>query len=425
MREKSLAGAHDTHFRDAFPSATMARPRTARSSAVAATLAACFAVARRSAATGVVGAREPHDPTPRPSDRGVALVDPLSAHALAADAADAAAEALLLPRSTGTRFDAESLSSSVDSRVAARHARPRGDAFGDRAPPEAVDTRWTVASAGADAHDAAVDARDDDSADAPGRPWVVPFDLKTYVGADATATAPPDADPETVAAAAAAAAAFAEREAAILAEYEAAMAAFLESERALEAAADAADAASARAEREVRARGDPGEAAAAAAREKAWADRHGAGPGSSAETKNASARLLSAYAKAACTQTIHHKPVYVPGVFTPPKRAPSVKIPGTPPVFVPGAPAYWEPGRAPFFTPGFWTPGKLPRYVSAVRPTIVPAKKGTVIPGEFTPPSYTPGFVIPGWHETTACAVPVCVAPCQDAPVVEPEIAYR
>ena len=120
--------------------------------ALAWTLAACFAVARRSAATGVVGAREPHDPSPRPSDRGVALVDPLSAHALAADAADAAAEALLLPRSTGTRFDAESLSSSVDSRVAARHARPRGDAFGDRAPPEAVDTRWTVASAGADAH---------------------------------------------------------------------------------------------------------------------------------------------------------------------------------------------------------------------------------------------------------------------------------
>ena len=44
---------------------------------------------------------------------------------------------------------------------------------------------------------------------------------------------------------------------------------------------------------------------------------------------------------------------------------------------------------------------------------------------EFVPPSYTPGFVIPGWHETTACAVPVCVAPCQDAPVVEPEIVAR
>ena len=95
----------------------MHRPRTARSSAAAATLAACFALARRTAATDVVGARERHEPSPRLSDRGVAHVDALSAHALAADAADAAAEALHLPRSTGTRFDAESLSSSPDLRV--------------------------------------------------------------------------------------------------------------------------------------------------------------------------------------------------------------------------------------------------------------------------------------------------------------------
>ena len=73
---------------------------------------------------------EPRDPEgpPRPSERGAALVDRLSAHALAADAADAAAEALRLPLSTGTRFDAQSLSSSPDLRVGARHARPRGDA---------------------------------------------------------------------------------------------------------------------------------------------------------------------------------------------------------------------------------------------------------------------------------------------------------
>jgi hypothetical protein len=401
----------------------MHRPRTARSSAAAATLTACFALARRTAATDVVGTRERHEPSPRLSDRGVAHVDALSAHALAADAADAAAEALHLPRSTGTRFDAESLSSSPDLRVGSRHARPRGDALGELAEEE-VDPRWTAASA--DAHDAAGGlAAVDENADIPVPPRGVAFDLETYLGAGATATAPPDADPETVAAAAAAAAAFAEQEERILAEYEAAMAAFSESERALEAAADAADAASSRAEREVRARSDSGEAAAAAAREEAWAERHGAGPDGSTDAED-SARLLSAYAKAACTQTIHHKPVYVPGVFTPPKHAPSVKIPGTPPVFVPGAPAYWEPGRAPFYTPGFWTPGRAPRYVSAVRPTIVPAKKGTVIPGEFVPPSYTPGFVIPGWHETTACAVPVCVAPCQDAPyVVEPEIVAR
>ena len=411
----------------------MPRQRTARSNAAAATLAAYFAIARCSAA-GVVGARGPHDNSPRPSDRGVALVDPLSGSALAADAADASAEALRLPRSTGTRFDAESLSSSPDPRVAARHARPRGDAFGERAPPEEVDTvdtvdaRSTAASSGAGAHDAAVDARDDENADALGRPQAEPLDMETYLwgaGGTAAAVPPDDAPPEAVAAAAAAAAAFAEHEAAILAEYEAAMSTFVESERALEAVAASADAASARAEREVRARGDPSPEEAAAAREKAWAERHGAGPGSSAETKNASARLLETYIRAACTQTIHHKPVYVPGVFTPPKRAPSVKIPGTPPVFVPGAPAYWEPGRAPFFTPGFWTPGKPPRYVAAVRPTIVPAKKGTVIPGEFVPPSYTPGFVIPGWTETTACAVPACLAPCQEAPVVEPEMASR
>ena len=393
----------------------MPRPRTAFASAVAATIAACFTFARPTAALVFAEPRDlraegPPRPSERGDERGVALVDRLSAHALAADAADAAAEALRLPLSTGTRFDAQSLSSSPDLRVGARHARPRGDALAEEERDAAGDARG--------------DSLADDTADSPVRPRVlVETYLETYVGAGATATAPPDADPATVAAAAAEAAAFAEHEARILAEYEAAMAAFAESERALEAAADAADAASARAEREVRARGDPGAAAAAAAREEAWAEAHGTGPsGANAED---SERLLSSYAKAACTQTIHHKPVYVPGVFTPPKRAPSVKIPGTPPVFVPGAPAFWEPGRAPFYTPGFWTPGKPPRYVGAVRPTIVPAKKGVVIPGEFVPPSYTPGFVIPGWHETTACAVPVCVAPCQDAPVEQPDIVAR
>jgi hypothetical protein len=36
--------------------------------------------------------------------------------------------------------------------------------------------------------------------------------------------------------------------------------------------------------------------------------------------------------------------VYVPGVFLPPKLAPSVKIPGTPPVFIPGKPGTAGPG---------------------------------------------------------------------------------
>ena len=186
------------------------------------------------------------------------------------------------------------------------------------------------------------------------------------------------------------------------------MNAWRDAEAALASAAAAADAETA--ERETRARADASEFRAALDREREW---------------QASDPDLEAYAKVACTQTIHHKPVYVPGVFVPPKRAPSVKIPGTPPVFIPGAPAFWEPGRAPFYTPGFWTPGKKPRYVAAVPPTIVPAKKGVVVPGEFTPASYTPGFVIPGWHETTACAAPACAPPCGDGNAVKPEIIAR
>ena len=108
----------------------MPRPRTAFASAAAATIAACLTFERPTAALVFA---EPRDPEgyPRPSERGAALVDRLSAHALAADAADAAAEALRLPLSTGTRFDAQSLSSSPDLRVGARHARPRGDALAE------------------------------------------------------------------------------------------------------------------------------------------------------------------------------------------------------------------------------------------------------------------------------------------------------
>ena len=232
--------------------------------------------------------------------------------------------------------------------------------------------------------------------------------LAAYLGSPSAIDPPPDADPEAVAAAAEQAAAYLEQELAILAEFEAAMNAWRDAEAALASAAAAADAETA--ERETRARADTAEFRAALDREREW---------------QASDPDLEAYAKVACTQTIHHKPVYVPGVFVPPKRAPSVKIPGTPPVFIPGAPAFWEPGRAPFYTPGFWTPGKKPRYVAAVPPTIVPAKKGVVVPGEFTPASYTPGFVIPGWHETTACAAPVCAPPCGDGNAAKPEIIAR
>ena len=120
----------------------MPRPRTAFASAVAATIAACLTFARPTAALVFAEPRDlraegPPRPSERGDERGVALVDRLSAHALAADAADAAAEALRLPLSTGTRFDAQSLSSSPDLRVGARHARPRGDALAEeeRTPP--------------------------------------------------------------------------------------------------------------------------------------------------------------------------------------------------------------------------------------------------------------------------------------------------
>ena len=65
-----------------------------------------------------------------------------------------------------------------------------------------------------------------------------------------------------------------------------------------------------------------------------------------------------------------------------------------------------------------------PGTVGAKHPIIIPAKKGVVIPGEFTPPAYTPGFIIPGFHETTACAVPVPVYPPNNGstPVIQPEI---
>jgi hypothetical protein len=392
------------------------------------TLVVCFACARRTAANGVFGAREldaSHDTvSPRQVD-GFLTLDSravetplgvrLSPHALAADAADAAAEALNLPRSTGTRFSAESLSSQPEnhSTVGVRHPRPRSSK------PDSSVSDDPVA---ADAHHV-VSSRD--TTEEPPSSAVF-LDLKAYLGSNATP--PPDADPESVAAAAEAAAAFLESEKLILQMYESAMKAFLESESALDASLEASDDAIFEIEREVSARGEYREARSAASREVAWAKRMGvyaADASRSPVDDEKKSIALSEYARAACTSTIHHKPVYVPGVFTPPKKAPSVKIPGTPPVFVPGKPAYWEPGRAPFYTPGFWTPGKPPRYVSAVRPIIVPAKKGTVIPGEFVPPSYTPGFVIPGWHETTACAVPVCVAPCQDAPVIEPEILYK
>ena len=197
--------------------------------------------------------------------------------------------------------------------------------------------------------------------------------------------------------------------------YEAAMQEWREQEAALDAKVEMEETKLENKVREARKRGTSAAYDDAIRRERQWIE---------------SDPDLEAYAKVACTQSIHHKPVYVPGKFIPPIRAPSVKIPGTPPVLIPGTPAFWEPGRAPFYTPGFWTPGKLPRYIGAKHPVIIPAKKGVVIPGEFTPASYTPGFVIPGFHETTACAVPapvLCSGPgCNNssnaAPVIQPDI---
>lgn len=93
-------------------------PSTARGLAV---LVVCLACARGTAANGVFGARgldtaetpstqRGFDVREADADASLPPVNDMSPHALAADAADAAAEALSLPRSTGTRFSAESLS---------------------------------------------------------------------------------------------------------------------------------------------------------------------------------------------------------------------------------------------------------------------------------------------------------------------------
>lgn len=376
-----------------------------------------LACARSTAASGVFGARGLGTSETTSTQRGEDVrqadasftdhVEHMSPHALAADAADAAAEALHLPRSTGTRFSAESLSAPPQDDevvVTKQRARPRVEPFASRTETEtnSFDTR----SPGT-----AVEQKSGTL-----------LDLETYLGGGAS-DPPPDADPEAVAAAALAAEQFLAAEKEIMDAYEAAMNAWLVSEAQLDARVESIERDISSEERETRERGVGSEAKAARERERQWAQSYGVGEGEQFQDED-SVRSLEAFAKAACTQTIHHKPVYVPGVFQPPKHAPSVKIPGTPPVFIPGKPAFWEPGRAPFYTPGFWTPGKAPRFISAIRPVIVPAKHGTVIPGEFVPPAYTPGFVIPGWHETTACAVPVCVAPCQEAPVIPPEVLY-
>ena len=376
-----------------------------RPSTLATASLALFLLARATradAADAAVGARgdgAPEATTTRPPR----LDDDVPHPARVADAADAAALALGLPRSVGTLYSAESL-------VADRRPETRADRDDDSDP---LQSRRALFPTQPPATPRAQPRASPSPSTVPVPATAVPVPspaiqtLEAYLGDAATADPPPDADPADVAAAAAEAAEYLQIERALLAEYEAAMQEWRDAEAVLAAQTAEVEAANVAAEREARARGEDASFRAAADRERAWV---------------ASAPDLDAYAKSACTQTVHHKPVYVPGVYVPPKRAPSVTVPGTPPVFVPGAPAYWEPGRAPFYTPGFWTPGIRPRYVSAKPPVIVPAKKGTVIPGEFTPASYTPGFVIPGFHETTACAVPVCAPPCQHAPVIPPEV---
>ena len=355
---------------------------------------------RAEAADAAVGARgdgAPEATTTRPSR----LDDDDPFPARFADAADAAALALGLPRSVGTLYSAESL-------IADRRPETPTDGDDDSDPLQRRRELFPQPPATPRAQPRTYPSPSTfPAATAVPVPSPTIQTLEAYLGDAATADRPLDADPADVAAAAAKAAEYLQIETALLAEYEAAMQEWRDAEAVLAAQTAEVDASNVEAEREARARGEDASFRAAADRERAWL---------------ASVPDLDSYVKTACTQTVHHKPVYVPGVYVPPKRAPSVTIPGTPPVFVPGAPAYWEPGRAPFYTPGFWTPGIRPRYVSSKPPVIVPAKKGTIIPGEFTPASYTPGFVIPGFHETTACAVPVCAPPCQDAPVMPPQV---
>ena len=271
--------------------------------------------------------------------------------------------------------DAAAVSSVASGRATAsrslatptRRASPRGGAAAS-----ALADYFASDNASDDANDDAATstaAKADRADDASPSSHVADFAFEQEGEGRVYSAAEAGASPSQAADAAALAAEYDAAEAAILASYEAALAAWLERETALDAAFAAAEAAVDAAARDVKTRDAAHEDAYA--NERAWARSN---------------PDLDAYAKELCTQTVHHKPVYVPGVWSPPRRAPSVKVPGTPPVLIPGAPSYWEPGRAPFYTPGFWTPGKPPRYVSAVRPTVVPAVKGTVIPGEFVPP---------------------------------------
>lgn len=316
-------------------------PSTARGLAV---LVVCLACARGTAANGVFGARgldtaetpstqRGFDVREADADASLPPVNDMSPHALAADAADAAAEALSLPRSTGTRFSAESLSTPPpDQRGAVVVTKPR---------PASVETFAVRAET---ATEGSV------SPNTPPSSYATLLTIENYLGG--SADPPFDADPDAVAAAAAAAAQFLEAEKAIARAYDAAMSAWLAAEASLDATAASVDAGVAFQERETRERGNTSAEEDAYFREKKWAYRHGVGEADDVRfSDDAGAGAggfgesdLEQYAKAACTVSIHHKPVYVPGVFLPPKLAPSVKIPGTPPVFIPGKPGTAGPG---------------------------------------------------------------------------------
>ncbi len=196
-------------------------PSTARGLAV---LVVCLACARGTAANGVFGARgldtaetpstqRGFDVREADADASLPPVNDMSPHALAADAADAAAEALSLPRSTGTRFSAESLSTPPpDQRGAVVVTKPR---------PASVETFAVRAET---ATEGSV------SPNTPPSSYATLLTLESYLGG--SADPPFDADPDAVAAAAAAAQ-FLEAEKAIARADDAAMIAWFAAESSL------------------------------------------------------------------------------------------------------------------------------------------------------------------------------------------------
>ena len=181
-----------------------------------------------------------------------------------ADAADAAALALGLPRSVGTLYSAESL-------IADRRPETPTDGDDDSDPLQRRRELFPQPPATPRAQPRTRTRLLPPSPPPPPSPFPPTIQtLEAYLGDAATADPPLDADPADVAAAAAKAAEYLQIETALLAEYEAAMQEWRDAEAVLAAQTAEVDASNVEAEREARARGEDASFRAAADRERAW-----------------------------------------------------------------------------------------------------------------------------------------------------------